>query len=442
MKKKFIALLLVTLMLFSGVLTSCSDTVVIDSVAAKVYTLYTIAEEGTTQEGIRATELALNRLVFYRLGFLVKLVMVPEAEYDQLIEDKLAELAEYEANKKGGSSSSSSADSNAETSEEVLTGEVLLDRLDQGQDIEPDRPRLDLFLVRGSEQYQDLINRGLLTKLNTNLGAEGKTLKDYIYPTFINAATINKNIYGVPMNTGIGEYEYIVFDTELLQKYGVDAATMKTMEDLEDYLALIKANEPDVVPLQKAAASPDFSFLFSEGFPAYVNNKFVVSSLEDEALNAYYAMIAKYNSLGYISEDVDENQRFAVTFVKGQQSDVDALSEKTGYEYTSNVYALPTATEDNTLQNLFCISKYCVSDDLTNVVKFLALLETDPELQNVLTYGVEGQHYELVPYTADDNETYDQVKLLEGSNYITKREYTGNAFQCYTMVGEDPLMWE
>ena len=92
MKKKFIALLLVTLMLFSGVLTSCSDTVVIDNVPAKVYTLYTIAEEGTTQEGIRATELALNRLVFYRLGFLVKLVMVPEAEYDQLIEDKLAEL--------------------------------------------------------------------------------------------------------------------------------------------------------------------------------------------------------------------------------------------------------------------------------------------------------------------------------------------------------------
>ena len=116
MKKKFIALLLVTLMLFSGVLTSCSDTVEFDEDPAKVYTLYTIAEEGTTQEGIRATELALNRLVFYRLGFLVKLVMVPEAEYDQLIEDKLAELAEYEANKKGSSSSSSSADSNAETS--------------------------------------------------------------------------------------------------------------------------------------------------------------------------------------------------------------------------------------------------------------------------------------------------------------------------------------
>ena len=42
MKKKFIALLLVTLMLFSGVLTSCSDTVEFDEDPAKVYTLYTI----------------------------------------------------------------------------------------------------------------------------------------------------------------------------------------------------------------------------------------------------------------------------------------------------------------------------------------------------------------------------------------------------------------
>lgn len=137
MKKKFIALLLVTLMLFSGVLTSCSDEVTIESEPAKIYTLYTIAEEGTTQEGIRATELALNRVVFYRLGFMVKLVMVPESEYDQLIEDKLAELAEYDANRGSSSSSSSSAEnSGSETSEEVLTGEVLLDRLDQGQDIE------------------------------------------------------------------------------------------------------------------------------------------------------------------------------------------------------------------------------------------------------------------------------------------------------------------
>lgn len=42
MKKKFIALLLVTLMLFSGVLTSCSDTVEFDEDPAKVYTLYTL----------------------------------------------------------------------------------------------------------------------------------------------------------------------------------------------------------------------------------------------------------------------------------------------------------------------------------------------------------------------------------------------------------------
>lgn len=41
MKKKFIALLLVTLMLFSGVLTSCSDTVEFDEISGEsVHTVY------------------------------------------------------------------------------------------------------------------------------------------------------------------------------------------------------------------------------------------------------------------------------------------------------------------------------------------------------------------------------------------------------------------
>ena len=441
MKKKILALLLAALLCATCLLTSCSQETDIPVTPAKVYTLYTIAEEGTTAEGIRAVELALNRLVFYRLGFCVKLIMVPEDEYDQLIADKLAELEEYNSNK-GGSSSSSSA--SCEESDVVLTGEVLLDRLDQGIDLETDRPRLDIFLVRGSEQYLEFIEKGYLTKLNEKLGAEGKALKDNIYPTFFTAATINKNIYGVPMNTGIGEYEYMVFDTELLQKYGKDAASMQTLEDLEDYLAEIKANEPDVVPLQKASASQDFSFLFSDGFPAYVDDDYVISALEDDALNSYYAMIAKYASLGYIPETVDESQRFAVTFVKGDLSDIEALSKQTGYTYTQNVYNMPKATDDNTLQNLFCISKYCVSDDLTNVIEFLTLLETDSEIQNILTFGVENTHYQLEKYVDKNDNSYDQVKLLDAGEltYRTKREYTGNAYKTYTMVGEDPLMWE
>lgn len=179
MKKKILALLLAALLCATCLLTSCSQETDIPVTPAKVYTLYTIAEEGTTAEGIRAVELALNRLVFYRLGFCVKLIMVPEDEYDQLIADKLAELEEYNSNK-GGSSSSSSA--SGEESDVVLTGEVLLDRLDQGIDLETDRPRLDIFLVRGSEQYLEFIEKAISQSSMKNWAQRARLLKTIFTP--------------------------------------------------------------------------------------------------------------------------------------------------------------------------------------------------------------------------------------------------------------------
>ena len=143
-----------------------------------------------------------------------------------------------------------------------------------------------------------------------------------------------------------------------------------------------------------------------------MDDDYVISALEDDALNSYYAMIAKYASLGYIPETVDGSQRFAVTFVKGDLSGYrGCFQSSTGYTYTQNVYNTPKATDDNTLQNLFCISKYCVSDDLTNVIEFLTLLETDSEIQNILTFGVENTHYQLEKYVDKNDNSYDQVEV-------------------------------
>ena len=90
--------------------------------------------------------------------------------------------------------------------------------------------------------------------------------------------------FGVPMNTAIGEYEYVVFDEELLDKYEIDAMTMNTLEDLEYYLRIIKENEPDVVPLANAFDSTYCTYIFSDGFPAMVKEDgVVVNPYEDKA---------------------------------------------------------------------------------------------------------------------------------------------------------------
>ena len=121
-----------------------------DIVEAKVYTLYTIKDEETTPEAIRQVELALNRILFHRLGVILKLVMVNEDEYEKLIEDKYAEVEAYRLAKKNNTEEEEedeSSEGSGEVSEDVVTGDDILSMLEHGGEIPLEEPRLDIFLV-------------------------------------------------------------------------------------------------------------------------------------------------------------------------------------------------------------------------------------------------------------------------------------------------------
>lgn len=436
--KKGILCVLLSLLLLAPLFASCQQTAEIVDTKASVYTLYTITEKSTTPEAVRQVELALNRIVFYRLGIIVKLVMVTEDEYEDLIDAKYAEVTAYQEekknNKKNNSSSSSSGASASESDSEVMTGDKILSLLDQGEDIPLEEPRLDIFLVRGYDKYYDLATSGKLAALDEKLNNEAKALKTSIHSTFFTAAKVNKKTYGVPINTAIGDYIYLAFDDEYLDKYNIDPNTITTMEDLQDYLSVIKANEPDVIPLEKAMPSADIDFLSNEGFPALVNNGGVVTTSYDNSdLLDYFAMIARYNALGYFeSTSGSESANTAVRFVTGNIDDVTALEKSTGRSYSTSVYSNPVATNENTIDNVFCVSKFVVSNELTDVMELVTTLNTDEQLMNILTYGVSGVNYIL-----DDN---NQVARLNDS-YMMNPQYTGNSFITYTVSGENPDKW-
>lgn len=452
MKKRIIALVLLIVMLLPVSLASCNKETDPAEVAVNVYTLYTICEDSTTEDAIKQVELALNRITAYQLGIGIKLVMVTEDKYDALVEEKLAEIEAYEEekarkekeakeNKKKNNSDAASDTASDETSDapkDVLTADRLIEMLENGEEFTFEEPRLDIFLVRGFDQYIDLVGRGKLSALDEKLSSEAKLIKDKVYPTFLSAAKVTnasgkQKTYGVPMNTAIGEYEYVVFDEELLDKYEIDAMTMNTLEDLEYYLRIIKENEPDVVPLANAFDSTYCTYIFSDGFPAIVKEDgVVVNPYEDKTALDYYTYISRYRSLGYL-DDSAADKRFAVKFVKGTFEDLEALEKQTGRTYVSAVHSYPVPTNENTLQNLFCINISIQKDKLTEASKLLALIETSSEVANILAYGIENENYQL-----DDN---GQVVRLNDS-YVVNSNYIGNAFLIHTMAGENPQKWE
>ncbi len=447
MKKRILSFILICVMVLSTfILSSCNGETVIEDVAAKVYTLYTICEEGTTQEAIHEVETALNRLTFYNKGICVKLVMLTADEYDAVIDEKLAEVKAYNDAKtaKGKSkdkNTSSAAESSEEVSIDVMTGDDYIELLenDPTYEYEYENPRLDIFLVRGYDRYISLVGADMLAPLDEKLSSEAKVIRDYIYPTFLDAAKVTnskgtRKTYGVPMNKGIGEYSYIVFDKEYLDKYQIDASTMTNLEDLEEYLKVIAENEKNVTPLVNVFDSPDFAYLFGDGFPAYISKgTYVTDTYSDDSALNYFTMIARYSALGYLKDETKDG-KWAVKFIRGTFEDIEALEEANGRDYEYTIHSYPVATNDDLLASMFCISAFTISNELTDVATLLSYLETDPSVANLLAFGVEGTHY-----TLDDN---GQVVREPNAGYNVDLSSVGNSFLTYTVAGENPDKWE
>lgn len=436
--KKGILCILLSLLLLAPMFASCSQEADLTGTEASIYTLYTIVDEKTTPEAINQVELALNRILFYRLHVILNLEMVTEAEYDKLISAKFEEMEEYQAAKKNNSTVLSESSDGADTSKEIMTGDRILDILEEGKDVPMDEPRLDIFLVRGYDKYYELASQGKLTALDEKLENEAKQLKSYIHSTLFTGAKVDNKTYGIPVNNAIGEYTYLAFDAELLEKYSIDPKTIRSLEDLQGYLETIKANEPNVVPLKNTKASTDIQFLANEGFPALVSNKTVLDAYKNNKLKNYFSMIARYKALGYLADattedNADDKTRYAVRIETGTTDEIEKRLEGTGYKYDYSLYSVPVATNETAIDNIFCVSKYVVSNELTDVMKILTAINTDAQLMNLLTYGVENEHYIL----NDD----DQVERTDDCDYFINPDYVGNRFITYTLTGENPNKW-
>ncbi|HPE95281.1 MAG TPA: hypothetical protein PLT66_04350 [Bacillota bacterium] len=463
MKKRVIAFLFFFILVFP-LLASCDNEAELVDVAPSVYTVYAITGESTTAEAKKQVELELNRYLLQECDMAIKLYLFTEDEYDQAIKDAWQMMADQDAEasaaislskaqaKLSGASKSKNDSSSIEGTVSVQTEDVILDILEAGGEIETKngKKRFDIFLCCGNKDYYEYINGEdgiMLQKLDSVLTSEAKVLLDYIYPSFVNptssaisAARVGGATYGIPNNGPIGEYEYLLFDTEYLSKYEYDALSMRSLQDLEEYLAVIKQNETDVIPLYNVYAPNDVSYLYQDGYPVacdkdgYLFGPYLDEEGVENSVKEYFRLINNYNKLGYIGPDgYSDDADFAVRFLSGNTSDIEALSAKTGKKYDYIVYKTPVATAENTLEYTFCISKYCAASDVAEAIQFLVLLNTNESFRNIFLYGCEDIHYVR-------NRDGRVEKLTD--DYSMSIEQTGNQYLAWLEEGEDENKWE
>lgn len=240
--------------------------------------------------------------------------------------------------------------------------------------------------------------------------------------------------------------------TDLVQKYNFDAASVKSMADLEPFFAAVKKGEPEITTICGANKNIQTNIgdlktgykyaevtTVSDG-PFYVKaddkDMNILNLYETPDLKAYCDLMRSWYNKGYFPKDVlnktisDFNdQKSAGTiasFYAGLGPDVDTSK-------WTPVPLVPTITDANAnIDSMTCISK--TSKNPERAMMLLDMVFADKDFFNTLVYGIKGTDYNLLP----DNS----VDIIPNSGYSWYYWESGPTFNAYIPKGTPLDSWD
>ncbi len=463
MKRRLISFLLCVALLFTGIaFTGCTDLEENDDPketgdeandaltrSGMTLTLWVPTQEGTTDEALELVEEAINKITQAQYDTAIKLYGIPTDDYEEAVKKQLADIkirvdeaeqraierrkAEREAAKRG----ETLPPEEYEEDESMKNPYDLIVNSGAGYP-HVEENQLDMFLIRGYEDYSYYAGEFLLESLNEELNGASKILRSYIYPSFFDAAKIDGNIYGVPNNHALGEYTYMLVNKDLAEKYGYTQKQLLTIGNCQSFIETVATDEelegvtpvwgtiaPSYMQYWSGQSSDEFSVLASRVTAdktieqVEIDNVFDITDFVD---SVYYQKL--YSELGYVSTEksVDE---FAVGIVKATPAEIEELY---GDDYYVTIQESPKGTLDDYCSAVFAISAY--TESTSRSMEILTLLNTSEELRTVLQYGVEGEHWK-------QDELNDKIIVSLSEEYNMDLADTGNVYMTYPDYGTE-----
>ena len=419
--------------------------------------MFIMTEDETSPSAAREVQMAINEITVPKYKMLVKINYLKPDEYWAAVDaaedstinyvaDEIALLdaeaadstdasADTTADASGDTAADASADTAADTTTKTdkpvvkdvsqMTFNEAIDYVFDIDDITLPEPQIDVFVVDDYDKFLELADDERLAEIDIKY--DRKVLTKYIHPTILSTTSIDGKTYGVPVNFKMdGKYEFLVFNKDLLDKYHYSVHDLRKIEDMGDYLSLIKANEPGYYPIsdlpEMAGAEIYDGILFSlskltqisaSSYPVYLNNA---------AYADYLKKTASYRQNGYVAAaDGVTNAKYAIEYVTADHLIDREWTDENGTSYQAYLYDIPRVTAKEAFKSAMCVSAYSIHKSKAD--ELIELFNTDSELANLLQYGISGKHYReengIVTYIDTDAEnTYRMNNFLTGNTYI------------------------
>ncbi|MDF2921935.1 MAG: transporter substrate-binding protein [Paenibacillaceae bacterium] len=274
-------------------------------------------------------------------------------------------------------------------------------------------------------------------------------------PEIWNAAKVNGKIYASINQQIFARQAGYNISKPLADKYGFDPKGVTKLSDLQPFLEKVKAGEPADATDQLFNASIN-SHVFSYLYPSYqwetiggTNVPGVASSVADKPVvfNEYdtpefkeYVMTRKdFQAKGLIAKDVltrptFDSSKYAAATTATLMPGIEATLKVThkGERYVIPL-GQPMLTTYNAIATMTAVSS--TSKNPERAVMFLELLNTDKDVYNLLTWGIEGVDYKKI----GDN----RVETLPDAKYKSSTGWMfGNQFNSFVSGTQTDDVWE
>lgn len=486
--KKILSLVLCVLMLSSVLLTSCQEEgekEVTQIRLAKSVVMAVVCEKLPDAETELAVEEAFNAITMSKFKTQVDIKFFTEETY---LSEIVALMERIKADNKAAEENKNNNNNNKDEETEAVTEEETKTNSDYGyvETVYPEflENQLDILYIGGYDMYSFLCEGDddgvYLSRLDEDLSTNSKLIKDFIFPEYMETVKYSGSTYAIPSNAISTEFTYLLVNKELAKKYqySENMKTWKNIVDANNFIVDIAKFEKDVAPIFGNPEPTNVHFWnYEQGttlgwfkekvkdeetgeikekdpviaeFPAFTLNpkEFSIfgSSMPDDceygynlgcgitltANNTYGKQlieIQRYKDNNYVHETLAEDQKFAVGFVKGNEYDISKYSE----EYEVIVCETPRFTPKTVFDNMFGVSAYSKTNVDRNM-EIITAINTNPELKNILQYGIEGVHYEIDPKTGMLSRLNDK--------YLMDNNKTGNVFIAHPEEGITPEYME
>lgn len=306
------------------------------------------------------------------------------------------------------------------------------------------------FTCNWCNDYTTQAGKGAYVDITEMLDQYAPKTKELLGDGFILGSQINGRNYAIPANKEKAHQWGLVIRKDIADKYNMDFSNVKTLADMEPFFQIIKENEPGMYALEACEGESakrllDYDYIGSDALPGAVYNddaSVVFNQVETPEMAELFKLMRKFYEAGYIREDapsitdyqVDQKAGKIFTAIRSLKPGKAAEESQTfSHEYMQVELTAPVISNRETTGSMEAISS--TSKNPERALMLLELFNTDPEFNNLINFGIEGEHYTRVEGTENiitQGPSYNKYSVNSGwalgnqlINYIWDTEDLG-----------------